>query len=380
MQTTPIRFDWFSPLFLTDALMFFTRAVAKYFVPLPLLAATCTLVLQATEIPTPGSPLDTQKKFQQGVNEILAQPHPSISIPGLKDWFFFDKELRHLVAPRFWSEPSAPVINNTDPLPAILDFKAQLDQAGIDLLLLPVPAKAAIYPDRLVAGLPPPPFIPRGLSEQDAAFVKILESHGIQVLDLTEDFLKARSEGTDTHCRTDTHWSPEGIRLAAQKIASLVAASSWSQQQTRRATKTNHSILQIRGDLAPPDAALEKLPARIVTESEIPGSTGIPDSRNSPVVLLGDSHNLVFHTGGEMHASGAGLPDQLCQELGFPVDVVAVMGSGATAARRSLARRKDNLAGKKLVIWCFSTREFTQGQGWAKIQIIKPPAAASPTP
>jgi alginate O-acetyltransferase complex protein AlgJ len=56
------------------------------------------------------------------------------------------------------------------------------------------------------------------------------------------------------------------------------------------------------------------------------------------------------------------------------------MGSGSTAARRSLARRKDNLAGKKLVIWCFSTREFTQGQGWAKIQIIKPPAAASPTP
>ncbi len=380
MQTTPIRFDCFSPLFLTDALMFFTRAVSKYFAPLLLLASTCTLILQATEVHAPASPLDTQKKFQQRVNETLAQPHPSISIPGLNDWFFFDKELRHVVSPRFWSEPSAPVINNMDPLPAILDFKAQLDQAGIDLLVLPVPTKAAIYPDKLVAGLPPPPFTPRGWAEQDAAFVKILESHGVRVLDLTEDFLKARSEGTETHCRTDTHWSPEGIRLAAQKLAPLVAASPWSQQQPRLATKTNQSTLQIRGDLAPPEAALENLPARIVTESEVPGSTGIPDSRNSPVVLLGDSHNLVFHTGGEMHATGAGLPDQLSHELGFPVDVVAVMGSGSTAARRSLARRKDNLAGKKLVIWCFSTREFTQGQGWAKIQVIKPQAAASPTP
>jgi len=54
------------------------------------------------------------------------------------------------------------------------------------------------------------------------------------------------------------------------------------------------------------------------------------------------------------------------------------MGSGSTAARRSLSRRKDNLAGKKLVIWCFSTREFTQGQGWAKIQTVKPDNLQTP--
>jgi alginate O-acetyltransferase complex protein AlgJ len=109
----------------------------------------------------------------------------------------------------------------------------------------------------------------------------------------------------------------------------------------------------------------------------VAGSAGIPDSRQSPVLLLGDSHNLVFHTGAEMHATGAGLPDQLFLELGFPMDVVAVMGSGSTAARRSLARRKDNLAGKKVVVWCFSTREFTQGQGWSKVPVVKDAAANS---
>ena len=35
-----------------------------------------------------------------------------------------------------------------------------------------------------------------------------------------------------------------------------------------------------------------------------------PD-RTSPVLVLGDSHVLVFHDGGDMHAAGAGLPDQL---------------------------------------------------------------------
>ena len=102
--------------------------------------------------------------------------------------------------------------------------------------------------------------------------------------------------------------------------------------------------------------------------------------KGSPVILLGDSHNLIFHAGGDMQAVGAGLPDQLALELGFPVDVVAVRGSGATPARRNLARRKDNLAGCRIVVWCFSAREFTEGQAWAKVPVVKtpPPAQSGP--
>jgi alginate O-acetyltransferase complex protein AlgJ len=73
-----------------------------------------------------------------------------------------------------------------------------------------------------------------------------------------------------------------------------------------------------------------------------------------------------------MHAEGAGLPDQLAKELGFPVDVVAVMGSGATAARRSLARRRDNLSGKRVVVWCFSARDLTEAPSWDKVPVIRP--------
>jgi hypothetical protein len=87
--------------------------------------------------------------------------------------------------------------------------------------------------------------------------------------------------------------------------------------------------------------------------------------------LLGDSHNLVFHAGGDMHAQGAGLPDHLAHQLGFPVDVVAVRGSGATPSRLNLFRRRDKMKGKRVVIWCLSVREFTEGQGWRKIPIIR---------
>ena len=95
------------------------------------------------------------------------------------------------------------------------------------------------------------------------------------------------------------------------------------------------------------------------------------DWRESPILLLGDSHTLVFHAGEDMHGAGAGLADQLALELGFPVDVIGVRGSGATPARINLMRRQDNLAGKKLVIWCFSAREFTEASGgWRLVPVI----------
>jgi len=72
-----------------------------------------------------------------------------------------------------------------------------------------------------------------------------------------------------------------------------------------------------------------------------------------------------------MQARGAGLADHLALKLGFPVDVVGVRGSGATPCRINLLRRGDSLAGKKLVIWCLSAREYTQGQGWRKVPVVK---------
>ena len=73
-----------------------------------------------------------------------------------------------------------------------------------------------------------------------------------------------------------------------------------------------------------------------------------------------------------MHARGAGLPDQLALELGFAVDLVGVRGSGATPARINLARRKDGLAGKKLVVWTFGARELSEAaQGWAKVPVVR---------
>jgi alginate O-acetyltransferase complex protein AlgJ len=97
-----------------------------------------------------------------------------------------------------------------------------------------------------------------------------------------------------------------------------------------------------------------------------------PDA-NSPVLLLGDSHTLVYH---DFLAERAGLLDQLALQLGFAPDLIGTRGSGATPVRINLYRRsvKDPgyLAKKKVIVWCFAAREFTEAtEGWAKVPVAK---------
>ncbi len=51
--------------------------------------------------------------------------------------------------------------------------------------------------------------------------------------------------------------------------------------------------------------------------------------------------------------------------------VEAVRGSGATPSRLNLYRRRDNMKGKRVVVWCLSVREFTEGQGWRLVPVIR---------
>ena len=105
------------------------------------------------------------------------------------------------------------------------------------------------------------------------------------------------------------------------------------------------------------------------------GLKPVDPNPNSPVILMADSHGLIFHVGGDMLASGAGLADQLALEMGFAVDLIAVRGSGATPARVNLyrrAKRKGYLAKKKVLIWCIAAREFTESvDGWGKVPVLK---------
>ena len=58
---------------------------------------------------------------------------------------------------------------------------------------------------------------------------------------------------------------------------------------------------------------------------------------------------------------------------GLTGTVLGVRGSGATPSRVSLYRRAKAdpayLTAKRLVVWCFSAREFTEGSGRRKVPV-----------
>ncbi|MBT4818238.1 MAG: hypothetical protein HON70_21200, partial [Lentisphaerae bacterium] len=66
------------------------------------------------------------------------------------------------------------------------------------------------------------------------------------------------------------------------------------------------------------------------------------------------------------------LPDQLAAELKFAVDLIAVRGSAARPARvtlyRKIRRDPDYLTSKRMIIWCFTVREFTDSS-WGVIPL-----------
>ena len=300
-----------------------------------------------------------------------AETQKTIVVSGKDGWLFFAPELRSMSVGQFWGDAAQRVSRSTnpefaDPLPAILDFKAQLDSAGISLIFVPIPAKATIYPEMISES----GTMTTRTDEYHIKFYDILREHGVNVLDLTPLFLQNRFTDTGpVYCKQDTHWSGQGCVLAAEAIANAIGTPVWVADVPKRLIETETRTLEITGDLWTElgDEQLQKEQLQLTYVKDGVGASW----RASPVVLLGDSHNLVFHAGGDMHAQGAGLPDQLAYQLGFPVDVVAVRGSGATPSRLSLFRRRDDMKGKQVVVWCLSVREFTEGQGWRSVPVIR---------
>lgn len=356
-----------------------TRAAASFRRPAAWLGLL-GLALAAACGPAGGE--ETAAALRETARALAAEAEASgaATVAGRDGWLFFAPELRHVSAGAFWGPRAAEVSrarrpDAADPLPAIVDFHAQLEAAGVELLVVPVPPKSVVYADRLSPGLDVPAPVPR-LDPDHRAFYARLRDEGVEVLDLTDGFLADRGhpEGP-VYCRRDTHWSGVGCVLAGREIAAAVRARPWFRDPGGGAYETRWRDAEITGDLThelaekPP---AERLRLREVRRADAPWGTSTADP-DSPIVLLGDSHNLVFHAGGDMHAAGAGLPEQLAFELGMPVDPVAVRGAASVAARVNLFRRAQRdpgyWGGKRLVVWCFAAREFTEGDGWPIVPV-----------
>lgn len=364
--------------------MRYLRAVRFRFLYAPMLfrlllaLSLCASFARAAE---PADPTLTpaQQKFRAELaSKVVALEKKNVSaLAGADGWLFLTSELRFLAQGRFWGEAAAKTARSQkspDPLAAIADFDRQLRDRGIELVLLPVPPKAAIYPDKLgmEASIGPAATAPY-MQE----FYDELRRRDINVLDLSTTFAQPpESARGPVYCKTDSHWSGAGCVLAAAALAERIQGKLPAPAD-RKEYKAEWKDVTVTGDIAallPRDVSKpppEKISVRAISE-KTSGAPVHPDP-NSPLLVMGDSHTLVFH---EFLTERAGLIDQLAHELGFAPDLIGTRGSGATAVRVSLYRKAKGdpmyFAKKKVVVWCFAAREFTESdQGWVVQPIAK---------
>ncbi|HWM92482.1 MAG TPA: hypothetical protein VN493_17080 [Thermoanaerobaculia bacterium] len=282
--------------------------------------------------------------------------------PGRDGWLFYRPAVDSLTGPGFLDEDILDIRRlevEPDPRPALLDLHSHLKDRGIRMVVLPVPVKAAVHPEKLTPREVRPPV--RNASWE--RFVQGLEREGIAVIDLAP----ARPQ----YLATDTHWTPDGMELAAKALAGWIRASV-PLQGPETVWQREERQVEGLGDLArmlelPPGQRLF-LPQRVTVH---PVSNWRPDPA-AEVLILGDSYTNVFSRSDLGWGTGAGLAEQLAFHLRRPVDRIAMNAGGAWASRQALARElaagRDRLAGKKVVIVEFSARELSVGD-WRRIDL-----------
>lgn len=301
---------------------------------------------------------------------------PTIAVAGKENWAFLKSELRFLSAGDFWGENAAKTSQAKDPkaqdpLAAITAYQKALAAENIDLILLPIPPKAVIYPDKL-----PDVNLPVARYDQSLQrFYDVLRKQGIQVFDVTPLLINARKNSDEPlYCLGDSHYSSYGCKVIAEALAKEIQKSHKLSGKQKYTTEKNN--IRITGDLY---KAAQNTPENTLPKDESLALYTVKGdetkSKESPILILGDSHTLVFDIGADLFATNAGFPSLLAAALKMPVEVMGVRGSGATPARINVYRRSkadaNFLKQKKLFIWCFSAREFTEASGWNAAVPIK---------
>ncbi len=253
-----------------------------------------------------------------------------------------------------------------DPRPAIVAFHAALAQRGIRLVLVPLPDKAAVASQSLhgrgsPAAWPNNPDFP--------AFVNELRQRGVAVFDALEAVPLAQAR--PLFLMQDTHWTPAFMQQVAKRLAAQVAQvadlAPLANAPAQRAVEQPAARV---GDLVDmlklPDEQALFQPQSVLVQ-QVQDETGKPwePDPNADVLLLGDSFTNIFSLEGMGWGASSGLAPHLALALGRPVDVIAQNDSGAFATRQALARELAGgiarLAGKRVVIWEFASRELSVG-------------------
>ena len=323
---------------------------------------------------------ETPRKLTQSTLSLspLKEGNRNVRI-GKDGWLFLDDAIESLTG----QGPFPFQKDGNSPVYAIKRFADQLDNFGARLILVSIPSKAMIYPEKINHNIKGP------ISHPDAQrLVSELNSlPNLDVLDLTRSLFNLKKD-TKVFLKQDTHWTPEAMEEAAKIIANHIKSMDINIDKVNLNPKQKEER-KAYGDLVEKiniwDGAFSQ---ESVIAKPIKGNTR---DRNSEIILLGDSFTNIYSSNeGLGWGNNAGLPEHIASNVGTPIDVISINGGGATEVRKKLAQRRgcsEDMKNKKVVIWAITCRDLFLSQeqcidrniSWENVSFDKRPLEKKPT-
>ena len=269
------------------------------------------------------------------------------TVTGKDGWIFSGKELKQLGA-----TPEVGSGSFSSAVTAISDYRRQLKQSGVEMVVVVVPPKALIYADKVSkeAKVPLKKGVPVPLDSYYVAATEALAKKGVKVISLTEAFLKERKgKGGAPFVKGSAKFTPSAAKLIAQTVAEEVGLSKGEAGMVSK-------DLEFTGgnELGGKE---EKLTARQIFRAD--GSTPVSLGETGNTILI-----IADNTVKDWKDQQASLAEQLSFESQRNVGVLS--GSSARNEQRLKIMRqgttsKNPLSGTKLVVWVCNALELASG-------------------
>jgi hypothetical protein len=292
-------------------------------------------------------------------------------LAGRDGWFFYKPDVQFLIEP--WS-------GYDDVIGAIRAFRDALDARGIRLLVVPAPGKPSIYPDKITARAAHLDEPVSGLARKPCArghareTIARLRQAGVDTVDLFTLFEQNRAT-TALYLKQDTHWSPDGMCLAVDEVASEILARGWLTKGPVNYTLRPVSITR-HGDvlrMARSPQVLNTFPPEQIECTQVTWEDTdyvYEDSPESDVLVLGDSFLRIYERD---EPGSAGFTAHLALDLGLPLTSIINDGGASTLVRQELSRKPALLRYMKVVVWEFVERDLRFGtEGWQIVPLPDP--------
>jgi len=305
--------------------------------------------------------------------------------PGRDGALFYRPDVDFITGPPFLAARqlhNRSVLQGTqpDPVKAIVNFRDQLAARGIDFIALPVPVKPSIDGEMLS------PRAGAGHPLENASFAEFkarLEKAGVRIFDPTNALMerKAAGNGAPLYLESDTHWRPDTMEFVAERLAALINPPDKTTGSIQITDQEITGFGDIEKMLLLPASQKIYRPETVHIRQIAIGNELWRASKDGDILLLGDSFANIFSLSALGWGEAAGLAEHLSRALGGrPLDCILRNSDAAFATREilshELARGRDRLAGKKLVVWEFAARELAFGD-WKLLDLklgTPPPA------